>query len=74
MSKPFALKTFEQYLHAEIEEGKIDFRIRAQKNANGHVEFYIHPLDKNGDTRDYEVAGDTVYPKLMLGGNDNANH
>lgn len=54
--------TLEQYLKAEFaRSGAIDFAIRA--NVQGeHVTFYIHPHGKDGDTRDYEVDGNSLSP------------
>lgn len=37
-----------RYLKKEVEQGKIDFRLRATPN----FKFYIHPQDKDGETFD----------------------
>jgi len=58
--------TFEDYLRAEMDEGKIDFAIRAERHAQGRfdtrLKFYIHAQGKNGDTKDYEVTGNSLTP------------
>jgi hypothetical protein len=53
--------TFEEYLRQELaRSGAIDFRFRATVNADGSVSFYVHPLGKDGDTRDFIVSGNTL--------------
>jgi hypothetical protein len=54
-------KTLEQYLKDAIEAGAIDFRIRASVS-DGCVSFYIHPLDRDGETRDFQVRGNLTRP------------
>lgn len=56
------MKTLEEYLRENIEAGNIDHAIRAQIEADGVVTFYIHPAGEDGDTLDYEVRGDGLWP------------
>lgn len=44
------------YLAENVKAGVIDFRLRAQIDTEGNVEFYIHPLGKDGATADYLAA------------------
>lgn len=54
--------TLEEYLRAEWQRsGAIDFRIRATVSGAG-LSFYIHPIGKDGDTRDFVVDGNTLSP------------
>jgi hypothetical protein len=54
--------TLEQYLRQEFaRSGVIDFRLRATVGPAG-VSFYLHPLGKDGDTRDYVVDGNVLAP------------
>jgi hypothetical protein len=45
----------EAFLRAGIARNVIDFAIRAQKNSDGRVSFYIHPARESGDTADFVV-------------------
>lgn len=58
--------TLEEYLHSELGFDSIsgltktgEFLIHVQASKNG-TDFYIRPLDKDGDTLDYEVVGNTL--------------
>lgn len=42
-----------QYLKKEMAEGKIDFAFRAAETEDGHIWFYVHPLNANGGTADF---------------------
>ena len=54
-------KTLENYLRNGIEYGNIiDFALRAQIEPDGRVTFYIRPEGYDGDTADFEVAGNTL--------------
>ena len=44
-----------RYLDKELLEGKIDFSIRARKEEDGTITFYIHPTGKDGTTEDYKL-------------------
>lgn len=60
MSLPKEHVTFEDYFKHEISEGKTEFRVVAQSTDEG-VKLYIHPLGKNGESRDFIVTcGDTI--------------
>ena len=56
------MKTFEQYLTDAASNGVIDFRIRTLENGDGGLDFYIHPVNQDGDTGDFEVLGNSVTP------------
>jgi hypothetical protein len=45
----------EAFLRAGIARNVIDFAIRAQKNSDGRISFYIHPARESGDTADFVV-------------------
>lgn len=55
---PYAshVRSFEQYLYEAVQAGTIDFRLRAAIASRGDVAFYIHPLGKAGETRDYHIV------------------
>lgn len=57
-------KTLEQYLADDISRGVIDHHLRASRDANGKVTFYIHPAGVDGDTMDYVVRGNVLVPNL----------
>jgi hypothetical protein len=52
-------KTLEQFFdnHAGV---AIDYRLRLDYKADGRLGFYIHPLNVNGQTWDFEVSGNLV--------------
>lgn len=52
------LTTLEDYLKANIKEG-CEFRLVIKNSIDGNMEtpeFYIHPMNRNGDTLDYRVT------------------
>lgn len=50
--------TLEDYLRHEIAEGKTEFRITAEtRPICPGVLIYIHPLGKDGESRDFIVYG-----------------
>jgi len=53
--------TLEEYLRHESAQGHIDHMIRAHV-FEGRVTFYVHPYGHDGQTQDYEVAGNTLGP------------
>jgi hypothetical protein len=55
--------TLEQYLLDNINKGNIDFCLRAQKDADENVSFYIHPDGVDGTTLDYYVIGHETLSK-----------
>ena len=57
-------KTLEQYLADDISRGVIDHHLRASRDANGKVTFYIHPAGVDGDTIDFVVRGNAMVPNL----------
>lgn len=50
----------EPYLRAGLEQGIIDYSLRAHIGSDGFVYLYIHPTGKDGDTMDYEVKDDQL--------------
>lgn len=61
MTLPKEHVTLQDYLSHETEEGKTEFRVVA-KNISGEagVKVYIHPLGKDGESRDFIVNGGDV--------------
>lgn len=57
-------KTLEQYLADDIGRGVIDHHLRASRDADGKVTFYIHPAGVDGDTLDYVVRGNVMAPNV----------
>ena len=56
------VETLESYLRCNIKEGVINHAIRVTSGESDDVTFYIHPQDANGDTIDYKVIGNLIYP------------
>jgi hypothetical protein len=55
------LVTLEEYLRYELEQGKIDFSMRAEVRSDGRVMVYIHPTGKDGvTTPSLHVKGNLV--------------
>lgn len=55
------------YNGGDWQEGNaIDHALRHEINAQGEVQFVIHPQDVNGETMDYVVRGDELVP--VVGG------
>lgn len=52
--------SFEDYFINELEQGKIDFSLRARLEEDGHPTFYIHPDGKDGTTLDFIVVGNCL--------------
>jgi len=50
----------ENYLRSLIQRGIIDFHLRAEIANDGRVTFCIHPDGKDGETADFEVAGNQL--------------
>lgn len=55
------MKTLEQYLKENAENGIIDHSIRSDGKT-----FYIHPDGKDGDTLDFEVDGNNLKPNSAI--------
>lgn len=54
--------TLEAYLNHELCEGKTEFRITAEPSEHGNgVKIYIHPLGKDGESRDFLVDGELTH-------------
>ncbi len=56
------IETLESYLRRNIKEGVINHAIRVTSGESDDVTFYIHPQNANGDTLDYKVNGNLIYP------------
>jgi hypothetical protein len=54
--------TFQDFLERAEAANVIDFRMRIVRSPKGHLDFYIHPDGKNGDTGDFHVSGSFVTP------------
>lgn len=54
--------TLEQYLQKFAAQNIIDHALRVSVDEDGCVSFYIHPLNANGDTLDFEVEGNQLTP------------
>lgn len=52
--------TFQEYLRENIVIGEIDLVLRARILGSSAITFYIHPQNKDGETRDYLVYGDQL--------------
>ena len=53
------MKSFGDYLDSEFKQGKTEFRVVVNRS-DGHTEFYIHPLGKDGESCDFATSGDFV--------------
>ena len=53
-------KTLETYLRENVARNVIDFQLRASLAGDGRVVFYIHPSGVDGETTDFEVAGNQL--------------
>jgi hypothetical protein len=54
------LKTLEDYFKENFEEGRVEFSVMANINNDNKVEFYIRPTDKDGETIDFVVEGNSL--------------
>jgi hypothetical protein len=52
--------TLETYLDESLPSGYGEFRLVANRNPDKTIKFYIHPLNKDGKTRDFAVDGDKI--------------
>lgn len=61
MTLPKQSVTIQDYLTHELSDGKTEFRVVAE-NIGGEagVKIYIHPLGKDGESRDFIVNGGDV--------------
>lgn len=55
------MKTIEEYLRDNYAKGVTDHVIRAQVS-DRWVSFYIHPQGVNGDTLDFDVNENQLFP------------
>lgn len=55
-------ETLEDYFRRELSEGKIDFRLRVTLDSDNRPQFYLHPLDRDGQTVDFCVEGNDLKP------------
>ncbi len=56
------VETLESYLRSVIERGIRDFIVIATEDDSPNVQFAIHPLNAVGETIDYKVTGNSLYP------------
>lgn len=56
------LTTFQQYLEANTNHDGCEFRLVVKNcpDETTRPEFYIHPLNRDGDTLDYKVSGNSL--------------
>ncbi|MEP3114912.1 hypothetical protein [Nisaea sp.] len=60
------MKTLETYLTDAERAGVIDHRLRMQRGPDGKIRFYIHPVDVDGETLDFEVQGNSLHEVFEL--------
>ncbi len=54
--------TLQDYLKHEMADGKTEFRVTAQPEPKGPgVKIYIHPLGKDGESRDFIIDGELTH-------------
>ena len=61
----FAETLFEDFLRKNLQGGN-EFRLVATPQKDGTLEFYIHPLGRDGSTFDGYSRGTEVYPKKAI--------
>lgn len=59
MEERLVTLTFEEYLKTNSKEG-CEFRLVLKNSDAENLEFYIHPLNRNGDTLDYKVSDNSL--------------
>lgn len=60
-TKPYTpAPTLESYLADCMARGLIDHALRASQDVDGNIRFYLHPLDADGATPQFQVAGNSV--------------
>jgi len=61
MSLPKEHVSLQDYFVDQIAEGKTEFRVVAEdRGQSPGVKIYIHPLGKDGESRDFIVNGEEV--------------
>lgn len=61
-TKPKLEINLEDFFRSNFDDLMIDYSIRVQIELNGEVTFYIRPQDKDGETLDFRVMGNTLIP------------
>ena len=56
------VETLESYLRSAVGHGMRDFIVIATEDDSPNVQFAIHPLNAVGETIDYKVTGNSLYP------------
>ena len=56
---------FESFLRNNLEKGN-EFRMVATPLPDGTIEFYCHPLGRDGSTFDGYIMNSNVYPKKAI--------
>jgi len=59
------MRTLEEYFKENLKGNVIDFSLRAQETGDG-IEFYIHPMNRDGDTMDFSVRGNMLTTKIDI--------
>lgn len=52
---------FQKYLDNAIDKGIHELRLVVSKHKDGTPKFYIHPLNKDGDTADFLVRDQMTF-------------
>lgn len=55
-------KSLERYLWDDLDRDVIDHTLRARRDADGKVAFYIRPANVSGDTCEFVVTGGMALP------------
>lgn len=58
--------TLEEYLQLELPTGCQEFRLVANRGPDNKIKFYIHPLNRDGVSRDFAVDGNQCDCVSML--------
>jgi hypothetical protein len=65
-----AKPTLEEYLKLSLENGIFDHAIRVSRNNDGLIAFHAHLNGFDGDTLDYMVKKDSIYPMHSINAED----
>lgn len=57
MTLPRTQITLQDYFRHELAEGKTEFRVVLNSDESGVTRIFIHPLDRDGATRDFGIVG-----------------
>lgn len=61
MTLPRTQISLQDYFRHELAEGKTEFRVVVNsEEEDGVTKLYIHPLDRDGQSRDFAIVGNEV--------------